>query len=111
MKCNEACKLLTMLASDEIITNVVSDVFLKARDILVCKDNGILDVLADDKQREVCSRELEASIKCMRYSPVFSDKVVCGLANLQMALTAGFEEECDGFLPMRCKSCPRYKGE
>ena len=43
MKRNEACVFLTKIAQDELISDDYSRMLFKARDIVICEDNRILE--------------------------------------------------------------------
>lgn len=120
MRRNEACAYLTMLASDELIHEAISKDILKARDVVVCENNTILDVLADDDIRRYMKAELLKYLGHVIDTPIFSDSVRGKAEELKYILKnkpdysqESFEYycKCDHmFIPTRCKKCPNYIG-
>ena len=111
MKRNEACRLLTNFATCEFIDRGISREILKARDIVVCQPNKILEVLATDETRKRFLRILEIYIQRITSTYLLDGDIEKGLLEVNSCLHDGFENECDGYLPMRCRSCPKYKGD
>lgn len=115
MKRNEACAFLTKLAQDELISEDASRTLLKARDIVVCENNKILDVLASPETRELYRNEL------VRFLFSFSE---CTLMSIELRRQARllwillqdnseseYYEKCEiMYLPTRCQNCPNFKG-
>lgn len=117
MKRYEACVFLTSVASDEMISKTVSDVFYKARDIVVCEKNKILDVLATDEHRRQFRNILDNYLLAMTHDEFIADDIKDKAHELWQDLQCeyhsqdGFYEKCDEmYLPTRCRDCPNYKG-
>lgn len=111
MKRNEACALLTKIASSEMIDNIVSKELLKARDIVVCEPHKVLDVLATDEARYTYSGFLHEYLCRLFNTNLLSHEIGGGILKLDTCLSSGFEDGCDEmYLPTRCKTCPNFKG-
>lgn len=115
MKRNEACAFLTKIAQDELISEDASRMLLKARDIVVCEDNKILDVLACPETRSIYKDEL------IRFLFSFSDCTFMSIEmrkqarelweDLQNNLNVEYYEKCKTmYLPTRCQNCPNFNG-
>ena len=115
MKRNEECAFLTKLAQDELSSEDASKMLFKARDVVICEDNKILDVLADDRARSLYENEL------IRFLFAFSE---CTFISVELRKQARelwtlFQgnsneenhEKCETmYLPTRCQNCPNFKG-
>ena len=115
MKRNEACRLLTSLATNEFIDKAIGKEILKARDIVVCEPNKILDVMATDEERRKYLRILEIYINKITGTLLLDKDVEKKLIEISACIHQGdefyqFEEQCNGYLPFRCNNCPLYKG-
>lgn len=109
MKRNEACGLLTMIASDELIDKQISRAIFKARDIIVCEPNKILDVMANPQAKKIYRDTLLDYIKRLTEEDMINADVRKQLNDLKLAIDDGFESTCeDEFLHTRCKSCKCY---
>ena len=112
MKRNEACRLITRLAASSLIDISVSKDLFKARDIVVCEDNKILDVLATDSIREIFRAQTKEYIRSLLDTKMIDNDFAKQLNDLLIALDYGFEEGCrTPFLLARCQRCPNYKRE
>ena len=106
MKRNEACNLLTMIASSELIDKHASRSIFKARDIIVCEPNSILDVLATPQTRNIYKDTLLDYINRLTSDDMVNNDVRKQLNDLKLAIDDGFESTCEEeFLPTRCKTC------
>ena len=112
MKRNEACLTLSMLADNfQFFDNKVSKEILKARDIVVCEPNKILDVLADEKTKETCKYQLIEYIQKLVSTGMISYRWVTRLLSIKYGIINGFDDLCEEmYLPTRCKDCPNFKG-
>ena len=110
MKRYEACELLTKIASDELINSGTSLELFKERDVVICGDNKILDVLATDKDRKRYMEMLDYNIRALLEIELLSFEIGHGLTELEKALKDGFDGKCDSaFLTDRCSKCPNFK--
>ncbi len=116
MRRNEACALITRIAQNELIDKEVSKSLLKARDIVICEYNGILDVLATGETRKAYKSQLSNIIRSLDESYLVSDDIRKPLNQLWLDLHANpesnitFYEKCEEmFLPTRCKDCPNRR--
>ena len=106
---NEACSFLTTIASDELIQSGLSIAIFKARDIVVCSPNKILDVLATEKDFEQNRCFLREIAEMIIESYFFSDIIRENATQLRFSLDEMKFEDCDKMhLPTRCKNCPCY---
>ena len=115
MKRNEACAFLTKLAQDELISEDASRMLFKARDVVVCEDNKILDVLADDRARSLYKSELIrflfAFAECTFMFVELRKQARELWTLLQDNSNEEYYEKCEMmFLPTRCKNCHNFKG-
>lgn len=113
MKRNEACRFLTRIASSEIIDMQVCKELIKARDIVVCEPNAILDVLATERTKEVYKNQLIEYLELIENSAIIDMEIRGYARNLVMALKCNLlEDKCEQvFLDTRCRSCKSYSGE
>ena len=115
MKRNDACRVLTNLATNEFIDKAIGKEILKARDIVICEPNHILDVMATEEERRKYSRILEIYINKITNTLLLDKDVEKQLIEIGACIHQGdefyqFEEICNGYLPFRCEKCPLYKG-
>jgi len=116
MKRNEACRLLTTLANSEFIDKAIGKEILKARDIVVCEPNKILDVMATEEQRRKYLRILEIYINKIIGTLLLDKEIEKELIEISACIHEGdefysFQDPCEEvYLPTRCKNCPNYKG-
>ena len=115
MKRNEACAFLTKLAQDELISEDASSMLFKARDVVVCEENKILDVLADDRVRSLYKSELIrflfAFAECTFMSVNMRKQARELWTDLQDNSNSRYYSKCEVmYLPTRCKNCPNFRG-
>lgn len=114
MKKNEACEFLTKIASSELIDDALSKEIYKARDIVVCKEHTVLDVLASDETRRIYRQELVDLLFDMttcRYLSLDTKKKARELFD-DLRPESSYSEKCTKmYLPTRCKNCPNYCGD
>lgn len=113
MKRNEACALLTKIALNELIDEQVSKDLLKARDIVVCEPNKVLDVLSTLHTKCLSKEYLLDYISDMLNDNIFSQSIQRDLYYLQKEINgeSKFEGKCtEMYLETRCKNCPNYAG-
>ena len=113
MNRNDACALLTTIAQNELIDMPVSREILKARDIVVCEPNKLLDVMATQEARDTYKGRLIEYINCMldEKSAFLSFTLRQKLYTLRDDVQNGFKDYVccsDKFLDFRCKNCPKY---
>lgn len=113
MNRNEACELITRIAQDELIDMQVSREFLKARDIVICEPNKILDVLASPETRKLYKEQLIADLIELSENRMIDFSVRKDSRLLATELKTGdFKYKCiRPFIKARCKACPNYNGE
>ena len=116
MKRSKACSLITRIASDELIDSAISRMLFKARDIVVCAPNKVLDVLVTEKTRHEQLAELKYFCEKMSESPYVSFEIGKELRNLLSDLNASPEAQidfnkpcCAVYINDRCKQCPNYQ--
>ena len=115
MKRNEACVLLTNIASCEFIDKQIGREILKARDLVICEPNKILDVMATEETRKKYLRILEIYLHKITGTLLLDMDFEKKLIEISACIHEGddfyqFEDGCDGYLPFRCNNCPLYKG-
>ena len=115
MKRNEACAFLTKIAQDELISDDYSRMLFKARDIVICEDNKILDVLACPETRELYKNELIRFLFSLAECSFISVDIRKQARQLWMDVQDNSREEyykkCEMmFLPTRCQNCPNFNG-
>ena len=112
MKRNEACAFLTKIAQDELISDDYSRMLFKARDIVICEDNRILDVLASPETKMLYRQEVESFLYNFSNSSLLSIEMRKQAQELLNDLTERVNnEECEMmYLPTRCQNCPNFKG-
>lgn len=117
MKRNEACAFLTRIASDELFDSTLSKYVLKARDIVICENNRILDVLANTKMRNASKKELMDLLQKIEESDFIDYEIRKTARQLWMDLNANpnvnedYYKKCEVmFLPIRCQKCPNFIG-
>ena len=111
MRRNEACSILTKIASDELIDKFFSREILKARDIVVCEPHKVLDVLATDEQRQTMKMQLLEDIRFMIDNSMIDASIRKPLYDLRVALSNHFQDGCEkAYLKDRCQNCPNFKG-
>ena len=113
---NDACALLSMIASDELIDYTVSREIIKARDIVVCDHHKVLDVLASDEARSIYRKELRHILYDLSESKYIQMETRKKARALWADLMANpesdieFYEKCkEPFIKTRCKDCPNLK--
>ena len=95
-----------MIASSELIDKHASRAIFKARDIIVCEPNGILDVLATPQTRQIYKDTLIDYIKRLTEDDMINADVRRQLNDLRLAMDDGFESTCEeAYLPTRCAKC------
>ena len=110
MRRNEACEVLTRLAASSLIDIFVSKEIFYARDIVVCEQNKILDVLATDNTRDIFRQQTKEYIGKLLDTGIIDMDFAKDLNRLLIALDSGFEEGCNkAFIKERCKKCPNFK--
>ena len=115
---NEACLFLTKLAQNELIEMETCKWLLKARDIVICDKNTILDVLASDDTRSEYKNSLANILYAIEDTTFFSLYVRKSARDLRYDLATVSENygtiysgKCEEmYLPTRCKNCPNYAG-
>ena len=115
MKRNEACVFITKLAQDELTSEDASKMLFKSRDIVVCENNKLLDVLADTKSREIYKNELIRFLFSLAECSFISFEIRKQARELWILLQDNSEseyyEKCETmYLPTRCQNCPNFKG-
>ena len=112
MKRNEACEILTRIATNELMDILVCKELLKTRDIVVCKQNKILDVLANEDTQEIYRKQTREYLYKLLGTNMLSHDVAKEINALIIALINGFDDGCDKkFRHERCVNCPNYRGE
>lgn len=115
MERQEACLLLTKIASSELIDKTIGKEILKARDIVVCEQNKILDVLATEATRKKYLRILEIYIDRIINTLLIDKDTEKKLIEIMACIHEGddfyeFKDPCtEIYLPTRCKDCPNYR--
>ena len=109
MKRSEACNLLTKIASNELNDHEISKELFKARDVVVCAPNGILDVLATGEIRKHYAQVLRDYLYVFRNVEMISSNIRDSIVGLEIALKNGFDDDCECYLETRCKTCPNCK--
>jgi len=112
MKRNEACAFLTKIAQDELISDDYSRMLFKARDIVICEDNRILDVLASPETKMLYRQEVESFLYNFSNSSLLSIEMRKQAQELLNDLTERVNSgKCEMmYLPTRCKDCPNFNG-
>ena len=117
MKRSEACRLLTNLATSEFIDKAIGREILKARDIVVCEPNKVLDVLATEETRKKYLRILEIYLRKITSTLLLDKEIEKEMIELCACIHEGddyysFQDPCDEmFIPMRCQNCKNYRGK
>ena len=110
MRRNEACRILTGIASSELISDTASKQIFKARDIVVCEPNEILDVLATPEQREESKKVLCQYLNRIIDDSMFDGELRSGLYDIVLSINMDNWQSCDSmYIPIRCKNCPLFK--
>ena len=112
MKRNEACELLTKIASSEFVDEFVSRGIYTTRDICVCSPNKILNVLATETDKKNYAHTTSEYLQRMIDSLMLRGTIMHQCESLREAFIDGFEDGCDEcFLTQRCQKCPNYRGQ
>ena len=95
----------------------MSKELLKARDVVICGRNRILDVNATDDLRETLNDELTEKLGFWSKLDFFDIDIrrKMSLLFIDLCTKPGtdieFNEKCeDMYLPTRCENCPNYAG-
>ena len=110
---NEACELITRIAQNELIDMSLSKELLKARDVVICEHNKILDVLATEEEYEALRERLIEYVNFMSNIEFIDIAIKQKLSLLDVELCTyggNFNDKCENmYLPTRCANCPNYK--
>ena len=118
MKRNEACAFLTRIASDELFDFTLSKYVFKARDIVICENNRILDALSDSKTRDANKAELINLLQRIEETEFIDYEIRKKAMELWTDLcshpndgNADYYKKCEVmFTHERCKNCPNFIG-
>ena len=118
MRRNEACELLSRIAQNELVDKELSKFLLKARDVVICDHNKILDVSVSSSAKEDVKKglkhflfETSENVKLIDHSIARDLRLLWIDLQTNPESQIPYYEKCDEmYLPTRCKNCPNYNG-
>ena len=110
MKRKDACAILTKIAQSELISQRACLTILKARDVVVCEPNKILDVLATPQNKEEVKKELCNYLHRIIDDSMYDEELRINLFHVVQSIETDDWQPCDEmYISIRCKNCPCFK--